>query len=398
MPAANDRIPIYTGAASTTGGDHPFAGKTAAAARSLNRARIEALPDTVIDRDILGHTAAELLSARAWRELIRQTPGSLNLEPDDSHLFFDFNERLDDPATRKEACHLAERMGRRLGYLLLMLARGDAANREARPEWSEVHWAYWREVEQVIIAGGLWAGNLGAAGLPATHNVLRTAGCRLSVERSPFGDSLTLIGLARHAPPDTARMLLLDFGHTWVKRATAAYRDGQLVDLTLQSPLPAAAGASIHTPDKMDETAALWSWMAGQIENDWRRHVLPAAPESTAIGISMAAHMENGHPLDASRGRYSRLAALAPHLGTFMRDELAARLGPFRSLALLHDGLAAASAYAGQSRTVVLILGTSIGAGYPPPADGLRPVTTALRRLPDTQLPERSPYVGNRDI
>lgn len=398
MLAANDRIPIYTGAASTTGGSHPFAGKTAASARSLNRARIEALPDMVIDRDILGHTAVELLSARAWTDLIRHKAGSLNLDPDDPHLFFDFNKRLDDPATRKEARRLAERMGRRLGYLLLMLARGDAANREARPEWSEVHWAYWREVEQVIIAGGLWAGNLGEAGLPATHNVLRTAGCRLSVERSPFGDSLTLIGLARHAPPDTARMLLFDFGHTWVKRATATFRDGQLVDLTFQSPLPAAAGASILTPDKMDEAAALWSWMAGQIEHDWRRHVVPAAHESTAIGISMAAHLENGHPLDASRGRYSHLAALAPHLATFMRDELAARLGPFRSLALLHDGLAAASAYAGQLRTVVLILGTSIGAGYPPPVDGLRPVATGLRRFPDTRLPESLPFVENRDI
>jgi hypothetical protein len=49
---------------------------------------------------------------------------------------------------------------------------------------------------------------------------------------------------------------------------------------------------------------------------------------------------------------------------------LAARLGPFRALALLHDGLAAASAYAGAARTAVLILGTSIGVGYAPVSAG----------------------------
>jgi hypothetical protein len=52
---------------------------------------------------------------------------------------------------------------------------------------------------------------------------------------------------------------------------------------------------------------------------------------------------------------------------------LAARLDRFRSLALLHDGLAAASVYAGRPRTAVLTLGTSIGVGYVPPARGLRP-------------------------
>jgi hypothetical protein len=50
------------------------------------------------------------------------------------------------------------------------------------------------------------------------------------------------------------------------------------------------------------------------------------------------------------------------------------KMEPFCSFALFHDGLAAASVHAGQSRTVVLTLGTAIGAGYPPPDQGLRPM------------------------
>jgi hypothetical protein len=61
-----------------------------------------------------------------------------------------------------------------------------------------------------------------------------------------------------------------------------------------------------------------------------------------------------------------------------MRDELAERLGGFHSFALLHDGLAAASVYAGRPRTAVLILGTAIGAGYPPSKQGLRPLANNL--------------------
>ncbi len=59
-------------------------------------------------------------------------------------------------------------------------------------------------------------------------------------------------------------------------------------------------------------------------------------------------------------------------------DDLRARLGPFRALAVLHDGLAAASTRAGEPRTVVLTLGTAIGAGYPLGEEGLRPVKLGL--------------------
>jgi hypothetical protein len=117
--------------------------------------------------------------------------------------------------------------------------------------------------------------------------------------------------------------------------------------------------------------------MSSLIAADWRGLDSAAPRELTAIGLCLAAHLEAGHPLDVG-GVYGRLAVLAPHLATFMRDELVARVGQFRSFALLHDGLAAASTYAGQPRTVVLVLGTSIGVGYAPLGQGLRPLANNL--------------------
>lgn len=351
---------------------NPFTGRAGVAARSLNRARIEALPGIEVDQDILGHSAVELLSARAWRALMSQAAGSLALDPAAPDLFHAFNACFDNPAIQAEARRLAERMGRRLGYLLLMLVRGDAANRAARPDWGAAHWAYWREVEQVIIAGGLWAGKLGEAGLPAARAVLGEAGCSLSVTRSPFGDALPLMGLARHAPPDTARMYLFDFGHTKVKRGTATYRDGELVALTALPPLDTPRGAPGPDDQIMNEARTRWQWMSDLIAADWHPLDSSVPRPLTAIGLSLATHLEAGHPLATDRGLYSRLGILAPHLATFMRAELAARVGQFRSFALLHDGLAAAGAYAGRPRTVVLVLGSSIGVGYVPPEHGLR--------------------------
>lgn len=232
-------------------------------------------------------------------------------------------------------------------------------------------------MERVIIAGGLWAGRLGEAALPAARAVLRQAGCSLAVERVSSGDALPLLGLARHASPDTTRMALFDFGHTRVKRGTAIYRGGELVALATHPSLPVIE----TSPDPAEEARARWRWMAGLIETELRR-LDPALPrEMTAIGLSLATHLEAGHPVEKDRGAYSRLAALGPHLATFLRDELAARLGPFRALALLHDGLAAASAYAGMPRTAVLLLGTFIGAGYAPDASGLRPLAAGATYL-----------------
>jgi hypothetical protein len=37
----------------------------------------------------------------------------------------------------------------------------------------------------------------------------------------------------------------------------------------------------------------------------------------------------------------------------------------------LHDGTAAAHIYAGSTNAAVIVMGTAMGLGFPPPADGL---------------------------
>ncbi len=368
-----DAISLATGPRRVTSVAHPFFAADAAA-RSLNRARLVELPGVAGVEGLLGRSASELLSAAAVTSLVRAAAGRLALDPDAPALLRAFNAVFDEPQTRPAALVVAEEVGRRLGALLLMLWRGDAANRAARPEWDDAHWAFWQTVQRVVVGGGLLAGRLGEAAVPAAAAFLAVAGCPIGVERSPYGDAIALVGLARHAPAGAAHMLLFDFGHTAVKRGLATYRRGRLIDLARPPSLPPPCedGWPAHAGPQWARQR--WERMAAAIAAAWAAEVAPGRGERVALGLCLASHLQDGHPIGRDRGCYTALGELAPHLATFLRDDLRARLGRFRSLALLHDGLAAASTRAGEPHTVVLTLGTAIGAGYPLGEVELRPV------------------------
>jgi len=344
---------------------NPFAAGDALA-RSLNRVWLMELPGVAVEEGLLGRRAGDALSAKAVRNLVRAAP--LPLDPAAPDLIHRFDACFDDPQARGPALAVAVVVGRRLAAYLLALRRGDAANRAARPEWNDAHWAYWAAIERVVIGGGLMAGRLGEAAIAEARAFLAAAGCDLRVERSPFGAAIALVGLARHAPPDARHMLLFDFGHTAVKCGLASYRDGTLSRVTLRPSLPAQAIIASAT------AAERWERMAALIAGEWTAAVPPDERAGSSVGLALATHLEGGHPFPTDRGSYGQLQGLAPNLAAFVAEELAQRLGPRRSVVILHDGLAAASTRAGEARTVVLTLGTSIGAGYTPPREGLRSV------------------------
>ncbi len=367
---AAEPIPIFTGAVAA---DNPFCAADAAA-RSLNRARLVELPGVAGISDLLGHSASELLSARAVAALVRAVTERPVAEISAPELLRAFDAAFDDPVTQPAALTVADEVGRRLGALLVMLWRGDAANRAARPEWNDGHWAYWAAVERVVIGGGLLAGRLGAAVVPVAKAFLTAAGCPIVVERSPYGDAIALVGLARHAPAGAKHMLLFDFGHTAVKRGLATYRDGTIISVATRPPLPPPCEDNWHAHSGPEWAQRRWEGMAAAIAVEWGEVAAPGDGARLAIGLCLASHLQDGHPVGKDHGCYTILQELGPHLATFMRDDLAARLGPFRALALIHDGLAAASTHTGEPRTVVLTLGTAIGVGYGVAGVGLRPL------------------------
>lgn len=347
--------------------------------RSLNRARIVTLPGVTVEAGIIGQTGYDLVSAQALRQEVARWAAPLNLDETAPDLLVQFEHYFADPDTQALARQIAHAYGRKLGFLLLMLKRGDPENRAARPEWNEAHWQFWQSITTIIIGGGRLAGQLGRYALPAAQEVLNQNGqVEVTVIRSPYAAYLPLVGLARTAPPQTPAMLVFDFGHTSIKRAVAQYDQDRVIALHLLPAVPTVCPDPSVADRSIDQVQQQWQQMLTLMEDTWRE-VMSRWGHIRSLGISLACYLLKGHPSPRDRGCYGSLQVLSPHLATFMQDQIINRFQEEAQVVLVHDGTAAALVYAGQTQSVVLTLGTAIGNGFPPPAEGYRPLAADFR-------------------
>jgi hypothetical protein len=347
--------------------------------RSLNRARIAALPGVAVEAGIIGKTGYELVSAQALRQEVARWATALKLDETAPDLLAQFEPCLAHPGTQALARQIAHAYGRKLGFLLLMLKRGDPENRAARPEWSADHWQFWQTITTIIVGGGRLAGQLGRYALPAAQEVLTQHGLtEVTITRSPYAAHLPLVGLARTAPPQTPAMLLFDFGHTSIKRAVACYDHDQVSALQILPAVPTVCPEPSVTERSVEAVQQQWQHMLTLIEDTWQQ-VMPKWGCILNLGGSLACYLLEGHPSPSDRGCYGSLQVLSPHLATFMQHQIIGRVQEEVQVSLLHDGTAAALAYAGQTYSVVLTLGTAIGTGFPPPAAGYRPLASEFQ-------------------
>jgi hypothetical protein len=180
--------------------------------------------------------------------------------------------------------------------------------------------------------------------------------------------------------------VLFDFGATWAKRGYAVHAGGELVRLALLPALPSPcrpmfAGERIDlsrlppAEEQAEEMVATISASWQELKRQGRE------PDGPAL-VAMACHLRQGQPPATEVGCYGRLQQLGDLLEAQLDRRLKSRLGPAAGLRLFHDGSAAATFFAGSERTAVLTLGTAIGVGFAPPAEGLRAISTGLEVRP----------------
>ncbi|MCB8967439.1 MAG: hypothetical protein H6660_11150 [Ardenticatenaceae bacterium] len=355
---------------------HPFLEQRPYIRPSLNQARIVDLPGVHLPWDVRGKTGYQLLSSHFWRQRILAAFPELAASPD---VFRAFDRYLADGVGR--ALLIGEEYGRSLGYLLLMLKRGDAVNRVVRPDWQAVHWQFWREITTIWLGGGLMAGHLGQLTAATAQAVLhRHHFPEMTVSCAPYAAALPLMGVARAAPAAAAAMLVFDFGQTSLKRAVAVYDAGQLLAL---HPLPAWPAACTHMEAYNNVEIARHTAVSllQVMAQSWQEAVRAGWQLSPHMAASIACYLVNGHPaLPWDMGCYGRLQLLTPHLPTYLAAQVSELVGSPLKLQLFHDGTAAALTYAAAGKTgalgktAVLTLGTAIGNGFPPAATTLRPI------------------------
>lgn len=372
----------------------PFDPANLTPSASLNRALIADLPGLVPDPDVRGRTGYELLGAHALAAAIGTRAAALGLDPASpaSDLLPAFDRCLDahEPTIHATAHALARDFGRSLGYLLLMLHRGDPINRRARDDWDDTYWAYWAGVRTIWLGGGLVSGRLGVVLCEHTEAVLTECGAAaptLQVARYPA--TLPLVGAARSLPPSPSKppaeaAIVLDFGGTTIKRAHAVYAQGALAALHILPPLLTThlTMSAASEPSSAPEAASQFAErMVNIIAATWRAASRPDLPLSLLPSLtphvvaSLASYVRDGHPLLRQSGRYTDLCFLPPPATHVLARLLSERIGQDVAITLLHDGTAAARTYAGAPHAAVIMLGTALGVGFPPPSAGaLRPL------------------------
>jgi hypothetical protein len=347
---------------------HPFA-DAPGLVRSLNGARIASLPDDLAGEDILGRRGIELVSGLRLRRDIDASSTELQLDPQSPELLREFalclTGPMRSPSARLRARAIAAGFGYRLGCLLLMLSCGEPANRAIRPAWGDEHWRFWAGVRRVVIGGGLLAGTIGDVAVPVAQDILDAHGAgHVRLSRSPWGDSIGLVGLARVSPLPSEQRAVFDFGQTSVKGGLATYRHGRLIELRLLPAMPCPCSSPVGLSTDRPEIEAQWDGMLNLIAATVRT----ADRDRGRVGdvqVAVASYLRDGQPDPIEiEACYGRLQVLGPDLAALGRRGLADRLGFDIGMKFWEDGAAAGLAEDPDEASVVLTIGTAMGIGF----------------------------------
>ena len=274
-----------------------------------------------------------------------------------------------DTTVRTTAGVIGRRIGRNLGYILLTLNRGDVINRAARGEWDDSYWDHWHGIRCVWLGGGLIKGRLGPHVSQHAEAVLNEAGVGdYAIRVSPYAPVLPLVGAARCAPRACRTALVFDLGNTLIKCARATYENDELSELHRLPSYPVGwTEIEQASDDPVHRVSRFLSHLVTAIATTW--HSAGISPSSPILA-SVATYVQDGHPMIA-RGAYGQLRQITDNLQDELAQRLSVQLGTAIDVSLVHDGTAAATAYAGMENTAVIMMGTALGIGFPPPAGNL---------------------------
>ncbi len=358
---------------------------------SVNRVQILDLPGIVIDPEVRGRKAYELLSSRALANYARERASELDLpvrfQRDSVRTRVELARYVDAclqsprAPVREAASAIGRRLGRNLGHILVTLHRGDPVNRDARSDWSDADWERWRAIEKIWLGGGLMSSRLGALILQAADGFLDAynyAG-RIRIACASHGGDIALLGAARYLPACVCQSLCLDLGQTLVKRACIHLEGESLTQVTSFSPLP-VDWDQLGVPSYPDPRRGkrVLDFVAGAIAQTWEESLAQGNSPGEEIMLSVAAYVQNGRLL--GNGIYAQMHAVAEDIRPSLVEQVRARVGVRAHLRFIHDGTAAAALYAGERNVAVMMVGTALGIGFPPAdAEGLRPLAGTVR-------------------
>jgi hypothetical protein len=273
-----------------------------------------------------------------------------------------------DRAEVNQARRVVAEFGRRLGHLVATLRLGQE---DASP-WRTAYRQHWRAVERIWLGGGIVAA-LGSDLLRSARAEAERLGVDGStLDMAPHADVLPLVGAARTRTTPAPRSIVLDFGYSSVKRGIAHFQGDVLQRLDV---LPTILLARLG--------------LDGQSTSDEVRHAVVGVIRATFqevqddhpgtidqdVAVSLATYLTDIRPFPSNE-LYDRLSDV--HF-----DKLTAELTRATSVPLhvrfVHDGTAAAAALDTHGSEGIVVLGTSLGAGFTAPSQLRLPISADLQ-------------------
>lgn len=351
---------------------------------SLNRLRIIDIPNINVDPEVRSKKGLRIMSADVLIEYIKKESKRLDLdlnEIPDVELPIYLNKCLESEEleVRLTAENIARRLSRNLAYILLVLKRGDKVNQESRKDWEQKHWDYWRKVNKITFAGGLCNGNLGQRlkyYIAKLFDEAETPRYNIKFAKNP--SLISMIGAARNAPSKCSSLLVFDFGQTLTKRGLANFEEEKLKEIISFSSLE-----SKHVEERefknleqeKSEAENLKNHIVSVIRNTWKEAETKNLNPCSSISVSIANDLIDGKFFG---GGYGKLRLLSDDLQKEIAAEVSDLIGKKIEISFIHDGTAAADAYAETNNSVLLTFGTAIGVGFPIEKTGLRAVSNDL--------------------
>jgi hypothetical protein len=330
---------------------------------SLNRTVIA--PVLGADRRLVGRPAFELLSVSALTRLALCAGFAPEGANPDIILALSSALAGDDQTSAAAAVRVLDLFGARVAHLIATLTTA-AHSHAGESAWRSAYLRHWMEIDHVWLGGGL-AAAFGSTLLNAVRAELARLGVgdRI-VELAPYAAVLPLVGASRSGTDTATPMIVLDFGHTSVKRGVATVANHQLVRLDLLTRRSTQPLNSSPAPEQVADFVL--ETVMDAITTTERRF----GSAHGHIVVSVASYVARGRPIAAGPSKYRPLSDVDI---AWLDDELYRRAGNEFHLLFLHDGTAAARGLnAAGGRDAVIMLGTSLGVGFPPPAETLLPV------------------------
>jgi len=380
---------------------HPFDPYHLRPLASLNRRRLIALPG--LDEDEVGKAGWELLSILALIKLIQPHVRTLQLEgTPDNDLPQQLNAILSGPdgPRRSLAASIVEQHGRLVGYLIASILLAPHGLTDPMVAWEKAFLKQWRDrAGQIVLGGGRANGRLGELIRDAAQEVLIRCGQERKLALADHPSYLPTIGAARSVPPSShGAAVVFDFGGTKAKRGIAFFdRSGALCRLRV---LPPRDLGDLTWEGRTAELGAAMVTIMAETIREWLVSIHAVEPSITlapTILCSVAAYVEDGEPMRIDRGTYTWLHRLSPDIRAWFCARIEAAVGTPRGavqIEFVHDCDVAACALAGRPNATVLMLGSALGVGFVPPAEGYRPLAERFAPEQVWGIPRNPPGGG----